>query len=128
MKLLFFGFALGVFLPCAAFCQYDLDDGRSNEVHSQEPLMDPSKTALSESIANPGAGLRIEHIEKGSVYEKIGLKEGDVIKKWNGTPVVNADQLKKLLSDASASKAGKKVSILIDRAGKEQIFHYTSVK
>jgi len=63
-----------------------------------------------------GPGLKIVKIVPGGVYEKLGLKTGDVIQKVNGhEPTTDLfTQMKK----------GDKIRLTILRDGKPQILHY----
>ena len=67
------------------------------------------------------SGLVLQNIEKGSVYEKLGLKAGDRIKKINGQAITDPGEAKKTLEDL---KAAKRINLVIDRGGKEQVLHF----
>ncbi len=81
------------------------------------------QTTFSQQTSPSHPGFKIEKIEKGSVYEKLGLQEGDVIKKFNGKPVVNPSDAMEMYN---ALKTAKKVSLVIERAGKEQTLQFTA--
>ncbi len=63
-----------------------------------------------------GPGLKIVKIVPGGLYDKLGLKTGDVIQKVNGQEPANDlfTQMKK----------GDKIRLTILRDGKTQILHY----
>jgi len=66
------------------------------------------------------AGVSVDKIDDGSVYQKLGLKTGDVIKSINNTPV----STRKDIDDAfSKIASGGKVRLEVLRAGQVQIFH-----
>lgn len=67
-------------------------------------------------------GFRISGIEKGSIYQKLGLKNGDVIKEVNGTEPASVEAFGSWLSK---TKAGDKVDLTIERKGKARTLHYT---
>jgi S1-C subfamily serine protease len=83
-------------------------------------LIDDTKQPRHIDAANPG--FRITEVEKGSVYEKLGLKVGDLIKTWNGRNIVDAKDAEFIWKDV---KESKKFTVVIERDGKKQIFHYT---
>lgn len=70
----------------------------------------------------PIAGFKLTKIEPGSVYQQLGLKDGDVVKKINGEAPISLDAFGASLSKA---KSGEKVKVLIERQGKEEAFEYT---
>jgi S1-C subfamily serine protease len=67
-------------------------------------------------------GLRLSEIEQGSIYQQLGLQNGDVILKVNGAAPDSVEALNAILS---GKKAGDKFELVIDRKGKEKTLHYT---
>jgi len=86
---------------------------------------DPSDPmTLTDNIPSSEKGkteLVLEHIEKDSLYAKIGLKEGDVIKEWNGKKTIKRSDC--ALIDKS-TKNSKEFTVVIERDGKDKILHY----
>lgn len=72
--------------------------------------------------ASAFAQMKMTEIAPGSIYQKIGLKNGDVVKKIDGSPVSSINELTASLSNI---KDHHKVKLLIERDGKEEIIHYT---
>lgn len=62
-------------------------------------------------------GAVIGSVEEGSSAEKMGLKEGDVIRSVNGEAI---EDLGDLSEKISAMRPGEKVTLKIDRSGTEQ--------
>jgi type II secretory pathway component PulC len=62
-------------------------------------------------------GFYITSVEKGSVYERVGLQAGDVILSFNGHPadVKSSEDL------AAAMQSGAKIRLVIERKGLEKI-------
>jgi len=63
----------------------------------------------------------LQHLEENSLYKKMGLKEGDVIKKWNGREIFERDDRDFI---AATLKNSKEFSVTVERDGGEKIFHY----
>jgi type II secretory pathway component PulC len=66
-------------------------------------------------------GFRITRISQGSLYEKIGLRNGDVLLRVN---MRNLDDPAKLLSLYQEMRNKRHISILLSRNGQNQTFHY----
>ncbi len=72
---------------------------------------------LAEHFALPDTrGAIIANVVPGSPAERAGLRPGDVVRHFNGNPVVNASQLSTWLS---ALEAGTTVEAIIFREGRE---------
>lgn len=65
----------------------------------------------------PEGGLRVTKIGKDSPALQAGVKEGDVLLKFNGTPLAKRQQLQELLKEMSA---GDEISLELERGGKPQ--------
>lgn len=76
------------------------------------------------SMAHAG-GLKIQSLEKGGIYEKLGLKQGDVIRAINGKPMNNQ---KDVLEVTSRMKTTDKIEIELVRDGltKKMIYQIQS--
>jgi serine protease Do len=62
-------------------------------------------------------GAKVRSVEKDSPAEKAGIKEGDVIVRFDGEAVRSASQLARLVGE---TPAGRSVPIEVDRAGATQ--------
>ena len=78
-----------------------------------------AKNSISDK---PTAGFKLTKIESGSIYQQLGLKSGDIIRKVNGDTPKSLDAFGTFLSK---TKAGDKIDLLIERQGKEETLHYT---
>lgn len=67
-------------------------------------------------------GLAIAHIRRGSIFEKLGLKNGDVIKGLDGNEIKSPDDVLQMYKKLTL---GSEVAIEIERGGEEQIINYT---
>jgi type II secretory pathway component PulC len=66
-------------------------------------------------------GFRITRIEQGSLYEKIGLRKGDVLLRVNTR---NLDDPAKLFSLYQEMRNKRHISLLLSRNGQDQTFNY----
>ena len=67
-------------------------------------------------------GLAITHIKRGSIFEKLGLKNGDVVKGLDGKEIKSPDDVLQMYQKLTV---GSEVAIEIERGGEEQIINYT---
>ncbi|MDX8382066.1 MAG: type II secretion system protein N [Ghiorsea sp.] len=66
-------------------------------------------------------GFTISEIAKGSLYEEIGLRNGDVIKKVNGESVTGAEQAMRMYRELQNATF---IDVEVERAGTMQQFSY----
>ncbi len=67
-------------------------------------------------------GLAVTHIKRGSIFEKLGLKNGDVIKGLDGKEIKSPDDVLQMYERLTV---GSEVAIEIERGGEEQMINYT---
>jgi general secretion pathway protein C len=72
-------------------------------------------------IPSKGGGFQVQQIQAGSLYEKLGLRAGDVIKVVNGQPVNSAEDAMRLYQQMSSIDA---VQLEITRDGKSEHLYY----
>ncbi len=68
-----------------------------------------------------GGGFQVRQIQPGSLYEKLGLRSGDIIKSVNGQPVVTADDAIRLYQQLPSLSA---VQMEVVRNGAPQFLYY----
>ena len=84
-------------------------------------------TMLSQAQIRPyfsaGApdGFIISNIKSGSIYQKIGLNNGDIIQGINNRSMKTADDMMELYN---IMKSGSSVSLRINRQGRQETFNY----
>jgi general secretion pathway protein C len=66
-------------------------------------------------------GYKILSMEKGSIYQQLGLKKGDIIKSVNGKKLTTDQDAKSLYE---LLKTTKKIDLVLVRKGKSQELHY----
>lgn len=89
------------------------------EVNKQ--MRSPDFLSQARLVPNPGGGFLVREIKAGSVYEKLGLRLGDVIRAVNGTPVNNADDAMKFYQQLAELS---NVRLEIVRAGQIEQLQY----
>ena len=67
-------------------------------------------------------GLRLFAIKTGSLYEKIGLKNGDILKSLNGTGLGDISQALKLFEQL---KQERSINLVLERDKQDREFKYT---
>jgi general secretion pathway protein C len=67
-------------------------------------------------------GLRLFAIKTGSLYEKIGLKNGDILKSINGNSLGDISQALKLFEQL---KQERSISLVLERDKQDREFKYT---
>lgn len=88
-----------------------------------EELRNPQQL-LSQSlmVPNAGGGFLVREIQPGSVYQKLGLRVGDVIRSANGQPVNTLEDAVKAYQQAANNNY---IRLEIVRAGKPETLQYT---
>lgn len=67
-------------------------------------------------------GFMLVEVVPGSIYQRLGLKNGDIIKKMNGITITSIDFFS---SQLLKIKNGDKITLLIERNGEEKFISYT---
>ena len=71
--------------------------------------------------AGESDGFIINRIKKGSIFQKMGMQNGDIIQGVDGQPIKSPDEMLKLYNGL---KSGSAISLDIKRKGKEQSLKY----
>jgi general secretion pathway protein C len=72
-------------------------------------------------VPSSGGGFLVRQIQPGSLYEKLGMRAGDVIKSVNGQPINTAEDAIRLYQQMSSINA---VQMEITRGGKSESLYY----
>lgn len=67
-------------------------------------------------------GLAITHIKSSSIFERLGLKNGDIVKGVDGKEIKSPDDVLQMYDKLTM---GSEVAIEIERDGEEQTINYT---
>jgi len=71
-------------------------------------------------VPNAGGGFRVGQVQAGSLYERLGLRVGDVIRSVNGQPINSMDEVMRLYQQFGSVK---EVNVEVLRAGVPQTLH-----
>jgi general secretion pathway protein C len=91
------------------------------QVTKQVSNPDVLKQALI--VPNPGGGFQVRDIQPGSVYEQLGLRQGDVIRTVNGQQINRVEDVMKLYQQYKTSGTAS-ITLDISRAGRPQQLTY----
>lgn len=75
-------------------------------------------------VPNAGGGFLVREIQPGSLYEKLGLRVGDVINSVNGQPVNTVEDVMKVYQQLSGANNASQVTLDVRRAGKNESLQY----
>jgi general secretion pathway protein C len=87
----------------------------------QQQLQKPEFLSQALIVPNPGGGFQVREIQPGSLYEKLGLRVGDVIRSVNGQTVNNMDEVMRMYQQFGNSS---QINVEVTRAGQSEILHY----
>ena len=85
-------------------------------------------TMLSQAVMRPfftggvPDGFIVSSIKSGSIYQKIGLVDGDVIQGVNNRKLTSGDDMMELYN---SFKSGSSIALQVNRQGRQEIFNYT---
>jgi general secretion pathway protein C len=75
-------------------------------------------------VPNAGGGFLVREIQPGSVYEKLGMRVGDVIRSVNGQPINNMDEVMKLYQQLGGVNQIGNIAIEVSRGGRSESLQY----
>lgn len=87
----------------------------------QQQLQRPEFLRQALITPSPDGGFVVREMQPGSVYEKLGLKVGDVIKTVNGQSVGTLEEVMRLYQQLGQSG---QVTVEVTRLGRPEILHY----
>ncbi|MCS6866753.1 MAG: M28 family peptidase [Gemmataceae bacterium] len=85
-------------------------------VPQPEPKRTGPRLGILPDYAYEGAGVRLEGVAPGSIAEKTGLKEGDVIVEIAGKPVPN---ITAYMEAMGTKRPGETIDVVVERGGKK---------
>jgi general secretion pathway protein C len=82
---------------------------------------------LSQALIVPhaGGGFMVRDIKAGSLYEKLGLKVGDIIQSVNGQSISTIEDVMRIYQQMGGSQSAGQIDIEVTRAGKPQRLQYS---
>jgi len=90
----------------------------------QQQMQRPEFLSQALIVPNPDGGFLVREVQPGSIYEKLGVRIGDVVRSINGQPVNNIDDVMKLYQGMGGLERAGSVSLEITRAGHNEQLHY----
>ncbi len=90
-----------------------------------EQLRNPDLLRQAMMVPNAGGGFLIRQLKRGSLYEKLGLKVGDVIRKVNGRDINNLEEALQVYQQLGGPEQITGVDIEVMRAGRMEQLHYS---
>lgn len=110
--------------------KYDVDPDEKEWMTANEERIGKEISAVPYKLTSDGIacdGFIINKITPGSLLEKRGLKQGDIIKSINGKPIKTTAEAKKMLKDPTI-RSSNTITVEIERAGKSIIKTYATKK
>ncbi len=121
------GDAAAVSMPSTAGT-IDSTGGNSFRVNREfvaDQLRNPDIFRQALIVPNAGGGFLVRQIQPGSLYEKLGLKVGDVIRKVNGNDINSVDEVLRLYQELGGVDAVADVELEVLRGGRPEQLRYT---
>jgi len=72
-------------------------------------------------VPNPDGGFLVRQVQAGNLYEKLGLRPGDVIRNVNGQPLTNMDDVMRLYQQFGTAQ---RVLVDVQRQGRNETLYY----
>lgn len=87
----------------------------------QQQLGRPEFLSQALIVPNPGGGFLVRQIQPGSLYEKLGLRPGDVIRNVNGQALTSMEDVMKLYQQFGSAQ---RVLVEVQRQGRNETLYY----
>ncbi len=98
-----------------------VDEAELDKALSNLPVLLQQARAVPFFKDGKSVGLRLFAIRSGSLYEKIGLMNGDILKELNGTSLGDVSQAIKLFEKL---KEEKDITLKLERGRENKVIHY----
>jgi general secretion pathway protein C len=109
------------YLSAAADEQFVVDENELNSALENLPLLLTQARAVPFFQDGRAVGLRLFAIRTGSLYEKVGLRNGDILKSINGNSLADLSQALQLFERL---KTERSISLKLERNREERTFQY----
>ncbi len=87
----------------------------------QQQLGRPEFLGQAVIVPSPGGGFLVREMQPGSLYEKLGLRPGDVIRTVNGQAVSSMDDVMRLYQQFGSAE---RVLVDVQRGGRSETLYY----
>jgi len=95
----------------------------SREALTQQ-LQRPEFLSQALMVPNAGGGFLVREIQPGSIYEKLGVRAGDVIRSINGQPINNMEEVMKVYQQLGGVQQASDITVEVTRAGHSEFLKY----
>ena len=102
--------------------EFIIDEEELNDALDNLPLLLTQARAVPYFQDGKAVGLRLFAIRSGSLYEKIGLRNGDILKTINGNSMGDISQALRLFEQL---KEQRSLSLVLERNRSEMAFNYS---
>jgi general secretion pathway protein C len=89
-----------------------------------QQMQTPEFLSQAMMVPNAGGGFLVRSIKPGSLYEKLGLRPGDVIRSVNGQPINNMDEVMRVYQQLGGLERAGDISVDVSRGGKSETLQY----
>lgn len=96
-----------------------------NRESMMQQMQRPEFLSQALIVPNAGGGFLVREVQSGSVYERLGVKVGDVIRSINGQNVNSMDDVMKLYQQLGGLEQSGQVNLEVARAGRTETLNYT---
>lgn len=111
----------GTTQPTAGQTDFSIDEGELNDALANLPQLLSQARAVPYFKNGESIGMRLFAIRAGSLYQKLGLKNGDVIKMVNDHSLSDPSQALKIFDQL---KSERSITVKLERAGEEMSLNY----
>jgi general secretion pathway protein C len=87
----------------------------------QQQLGRPEFLSQALIVPNPGGGFLVREVQSGSLYEKLGLRPGDVIRSANGQTLNSMDEVMRMYQQFGTAE---RVTVDVQRQGRSETLYY----
>jgi general secretion pathway protein C len=115
------GAAAGVAVPPPIVQSVGADRQVVDRRQLQQQLGRPEFLNQALIVPNPDGGFLVRQVQAGSLYEKLGLRPGDVIRNVNGQPLTNMDDVMRLYQQFGTAQ---RVLVDVQRQGRNETLYY----
>jgi general secretion pathway protein C len=107
--------------PSADQTEFSVDEGELNDALANLPKLLSQARAVPYFRNGKSIGMRLFAIRRGSFYQKLGMKNGDILKAVNGNSLDDPAQALKLFEQLRNERS---IEVTVERSGEEKSLRY----
>jgi S1-C subfamily serine protease len=104
--------------------EHEGNEFRVNRDSMLQQMQRPDILTQALIVPNSGGGFLVREVQPGSVYEKLGVRVGDVIRSVNGQPINSMDDVMKVYQQLGGLHRAGNVNLEVARAGRIESLQY----